>query len=233
LVAKNRKNSAKEAMNIKLIVVATNNAHKTSEISQMLTGVQLTNLSKFQNAPKPLEDAPDFVGNAIKKSVTIAHWLASSQRETKDWFVLADDSGLEVDGLNGAPGVHSARFANLESGAAGNAPDSANNAKLLRLLAAHPRPWTARFRCVLALTPVIGVTESNTCFLDEAEAATLTFDGACEGEIIPDSKGGHGFGYDPLFVPRGYSQTFAELGDEVKNKISHRALALAKLRRVI
>jgi XTP/dITP diphosphohydrolase len=143
--------------------------------------------------------------------------------------VLADDSGLEVDALGGAPGVHSARFAALDLGkhssselARENSPDTANNEKLLRLLAGVPREKrTARFRCALALveiTPHPGIGD------------TQLFEGACEGRIGLAPSGHGGFGYDPLFSPLGHEQSFAELGEEAKNKLSHRAQALAKLR---
>lgn len=194
--------------------------------------VHLSSLRDFQNVPETIEDAPTFTGNATKKAVALARWLSNSHLSREDSYVLADDSGLEVDALAGAPGVHSARFAALDTGSPGNSPDAENNAKLLRLLAQHPRPWTARFRCVLALTPVLPAalaTASPTCYLDEAETSTLIFDGACEGEIIPAAKGAHGFGYDPLFVPHGFDKTFAELGDDIKNRISHRAQATQKL----
>jgi XTP/dITP diphosphohydrolase len=224
-------------MTIKTIVLATRNAHKTSELAAMLgTKFEIRNLRDFKEAPETVEDAPTFEGNATKKAVALAHWLAKSGLDTSGWHVLADDSGLEVDALNGAPGVLSARFAALDSGAPGNSPDAENNAKLLRLLQKLPRPWIARFRCVLALTPVVAdanVGASPTCYLDEAEAATMIFAGACEGQIIPVAKGAHGFGYDPLFVPNGFKQTFAELGEGEKNRISHRAQAMQKLRAAV
>src|SRR5688572_28340960 len=205
-------------MKIKTIVLATRNNHKTSELAAML-GKQLDvkNLRDFENSPQTIEDAATFAGNATKKAVELALWLAESRLARENWHVLADDSGLEVDALKGAPGVYSARFAALDTGAPGNSADAENNSKLLRLLQPHPRPWTARFRCVLALTPVLAPQTSSaspTCYLDEAELATLLFDGACEGQIVPGAKGAHGFGYDPLFVPSGFTQTFAELGDD-------------------
>jgi XTP/dITP diphosphohydrolase len=130
-----------------------------------------------------------------------------------------------VDALEGAPGVHSARFAALDRNAAGssaNSPDADNNAKLLRLLKdVPPEKRTARFRCVIALVAV------------HPPSATLPpqmFDGACEGRIGFSPRGKNGFGYDPLFVPEGFGETFAELGDEVKNQLSHRAKALARMR---
>jgi XTP/dITP diphosphohydrolase len=156
---------------------------------------------------------------------------------TRHFFVLADDSGLEVDALNGAPGVHSARFAALDSGGEGNSKDSDNNAKLLRLLADVPsEKRTARFRCVIALTPLedaIGNTQpaaSPVCYADEQELQTEIFDGTCEGRIEFAPRGQGGFGYDPLFIPNGFEQSFAELGEGVKNNLSHRSKALAKLK---
>jgi XTP/dITP diphosphohydrolase len=224
-------------MKIKTIVLASRNAHKAAEISAILGNkFQITNLRDFKGAPETVEDAPTFPGNATKKAVELARWLSSVREIGDDCFVLADDSGLEVDCLDGQPGVLSARFAAIDTDAPGNAPDADNNAKLLRLLKTHPRPWTARFRCVLALTPVprpANTRTSPTCYLDEAELATRTFAGACEGQIIPEARGAHGFGYDPLFVPNGYSQTFAELGDDVKNTISHRAQAMQKFKAAI
>ena len=152
-------------------------------------------------------------------------------QNSKTDFILADDSGLEVDALNGAPGVHSARFAAMDKSE--NSKDTDNNAKLLRLLKDVPlEKCTARFRCVIALVPVShGKIEvaSPVCFADEFEAQI--FDGACEGRIQLTASGGGGFGYDPLFVPDGFTQSFAELGEDVKNKISHRAQALAKLQK--
>jgi XTP/dITP diphosphohydrolase len=136
--------------------------------------------------------------------------------------VLADDSGLEVDALNGAPGVVSARFAALDSGAKGNSTDALNNAKLLRLLQPVPlEKRTARFRCVLALVEM-GPGRSV--------GQPRVFEGTCEGRIGFAPKGAGGFGYDPLFFPKGYGASFAELGEALKNRISHRAQALGRLR---
>jgi XTP/dITP diphosphohydrolase len=224
-------------MDIRKIIVATRNLHKAAEIAAMLgNSLQVSTLRDFPNTPEVIEDANTFVGNATKKAVTLANWLAStSPTAFAGVFVLADDSGLEVDALGGAPGVISARFA-AQPSQPGNSPDADNNAKLLQLLASHPRPWTARFRCVLALTPLPSHkidSASETCLLTEAELATRIFDGACEGQIIPEAKGAHGFGYDPLFIPNGFTQTFAELGDHTKNQISHRAAAMQKLRAAI
>jgi len=114
-----------------------------------------------------------------------------------------------------------------------NSPDQDNNAKLLRLLKDVPlEKRTARFRCVIALTPVVSKKVENAspvCYADEME--TQLFDGACDGRILFEPRGKNGFGYDPLFVPDGFQDTFAELGDNVKNKLSHRAKALEKLKK--
>jgi XTP/dITP diphosphohydrolase len=217
------------------ILIATRNLHKVQEI-QTILGSQFPclTLADFPGAPTVAEDAVSFAGNAIKKAVVLAEWLARSNLSNKPEFVLADDSGLEVDALNGAPGVHSARFAALDSGSEGNSPDSANNLKLLGLLADTPAERrTARFRCVIAFTPVPAVitgVASPVCAASEAELGTDVFDGACEGRILDMPRGANGFGYDPLFVPTGFNESFAELGEAAKNRISHRSKALEKLR---
>ena len=224
------------------LVIATRNAHKVGEIRAILgAGFQCLTLVDFPGAPAVIEDAGTFAGNATKKAVELARWLSSSDnfsRATPQLFVLADDSGLEVDALDGAPGVHSARFAGMDSGKIGNAPDADNNAKLLRLLKdIPPRKRTARFRCVLAVTPVqldsrpTTLSASPVCLADELELQTEIFDGICEGRIDFAPRGKGGFGYDPLFIPTGFEQSFAELGEETKNRLSHRAKALEKLKK--
>ena len=220
-------------------IIATRNQHKVSEIRAILgEGFEYLALNAFSNPPKVIEDAPDFPGNATKKAVELARWigrLAQEQVARGEPWVLADDSGLCVDALDGAPGVHSARFAALDSGKpAGNSPDVENNAKLLRLMCDVPlEKRTARFRCVIAIAPVItnaASGSSSVCYSDEAEMRTELFEGACEGHIAVAPAGKGGFGYDPLFVPRGYEKSFAELSEAVKNQLSHRAKALEKLR---
>ena len=137
-----------------------------------------------------------------------------------------------MDALDGAPGVFSARFAAPDKNE--NSSDADNNAKLLRLLKNVPlEKRAARFRCVIALVPMLEPktgSASPVCYSDEFESQTQLFEGACEGKIIFEPHGQNGFGYDPLFVPNGFEQTFAELGEEVKNKLSHRARALEKLK---
>ncbi|HZV35602.1 MAG TPA: non-canonical purine NTP pyrophosphatase [Verrucomicrobiae bacterium] len=221
------------------LVIATRNAHKVSEIRAILSDqFRYLTLREFPDAPPVIEDAPTFAGNATKKSVELSEWLATHKaaqiESSAQVFVLADDSGLEVDALHGAPGVYSARFDALDTGQPGNSPDADNNAKLLRLLQNVPaEKRTARFRCVLALTPVSEPSLQNAspvCAANEAELETQLFDGTCEGSIAFAPSGKGGFGYDPLFIPTGYKQSFAELGEETKNQLSHRARALAKLR---
>ena len=217
------------------LLIATRNAHKVGEIQAILgPEFRCLTLKEFPAAPLVVEDAETFAGNATKKAVELAKWVANNSKlKAKNPqldFVLADDSGLEVDALNGAPGVHSARFAALDKSE--NSHDADNNAKLLHLLKNVPmEKRTGRFRCVIALVPVPpGKVEnaSPVCFADEFEAQV--FDGACEGRIQFAASGQGGFGYDPLFVPDGFTLSFAELGEDAKNKLSHRAKALAKLK---
>ena len=208
------------------LLIATRNQHKVGEIQAILgAGFRCQTLTDFPAAPAVVEDADTFAGNATKKAVELARWLTVVIRAGKrPDYVLADDSGLEVDGLGGAPGVYSARFAVLDSGRPGNSPDADNNAKLLRLLLDVPlEKRTARFRCVIALVKL--AETSGVAALEPQH-----FDGACEGRIDFAPRGQGGFGYDPLFVPAGHEVSFAELGEETKNRISHRARALEKLR---
>jgi XTP/dITP diphosphohydrolase len=212
------------------LLIATRNAHKVGEIRAIL-GAQFKflTLNDFPAAPKVVEDADTFAGNAAKKAVELAKWLAGGISNFKSQIsdsaiVLADDSGLEVDALDGAPGVHSARFATLDRSAggppasfAGNTPDADNNAKLLRLLQnIPPEKRTARFRCVIALVEIGGGASVPASRLVSSLAPPILFDGN-----------------DPLFVPVGFEQTFAELGEDVKNQLSHRAKALEKLKRFL
>ena len=210
------------------LLIATRNAHKVQEIRAILgSGFDYLNLQDFPDAPAVIEDADTFAGNAAKKATEIARWFSNVQRSTFNvqrptCFIIADDSGLEVDALHGAPGVYSARFAALDGVDDGNSPDADNNAKLLRLLREVPRDRrTARFRCVIAL---VAATPQD------ALSAPQFFEGACEGRIEFTPRGKGGFGYDPLFVPNGFQESFAELGEDTKKNLSHRAKALAQLR---
>ena len=181
------------------LVIATRNAHKLEEIHAIFDFKDLTVLSAFDfpEVPDVVEDGDTLEANAVKKAVEIA-------TATNCW-ALADDSGLEVDALGGAPGVYSARYAGEQCSYADN------NVKLLKELSGKS-DRSARFRTVIALS--------------DPEGNVKTVSGECPGVIIEELRGSEGFGYDPLFIPDGYSETFAELSSEVKNRISHRANAL-------
>lgn len=183
------------------LIIATRNAHKLSEIEAIFnfTGLDLFSLFDFPQLPDVIEDGDTLEANAEKKAVEIA-------KVTGCW-TLADDSGLEVTALNGAPGVYSARYAGEPCSYADN------NEKLLRELA-DKSDRSARFRTVIALSDPNGKIQIVA--------------GECAGVIIEELCGEHGFGYDPLFVPDGYTETFAQLDAAVKNRISHRARALKK-----
>lgn len=182
------------------VVVATRNAHKVEEIRAILKGFEIRDLSVIENPPLVEETGTTFLENATLKALSIS-------RLTDD-LVLSDDSGLEVDALDGDPGVYSSRYAGEE----GN--DTLNNAKLLRELE-ETSNRQARFRCVMVLA--------------RQGEPLADFSGAVEGTILPDRQGEGGFGYDPLFVPDGFQESFAELGEEVKNSLSHRARALSQV----
>ncbi|MCQ2559392.1 MAG: RdgB/HAM1 family non-canonical purine NTP pyrophosphatase, partial [Clostridia bacterium] len=168
---------------------------------ELLAGLPLEigSLQDFPDFPGTVEDQPDFQGNAAKKALEAAAFTGC--------WALADDSGLEVDYLNGLPGVYSARYAG------DGHDDAANNAKLLTALQGVPLDRrTARFRCVMVLAAPGRIL--------------IQTEGKCEGLIGQALRGEQGFGYDPLFIYPPDGQTFAELGLEIKNKISHRAKAL-------
>ncbi len=213
------------------LLIASRNRHKVLEIAAILgPAFRCRSLADFPSAPELREDAPTFEGNAEAKVRQLADWLAgagasAAGRPEPIDFLVADDSGLEVDALKGAPGILSARFAADERGGSPDPQDRLNNAKLLRLLEGLPAERrTARFRCVLALLPSRGLRSPQP-----APAEVEFFRGVCEGNITLAPRGPGGFGYDPLFVPVGETRTFAELGEEMKNRISHRSRALAAL----
>ncbi len=189
------------------VLLATNNAHKADEIRNALDlpGWEFVTLREAGVDSDPVEDAETFLGNALIKAVS-AHQISGMA-------VLADDSGLEVDALDGAPGVWSARYAGED------ADDAANNAKLLAALEGVPdKERTARFVCTLV-------------YIDEG-GNRLDAQGTVEGRIGHAERGSEGFGYDPFFLPDAYGgeKTFAEVPQGEKSKISHRGRALAELR---
>ena len=191
------------------LVLATRNEGKVREIGELLKdqkGVELLSLRSYPDAPDVVEDGRTYEENAIKKASILAEYTGH--------LTIADDSGLAVDALDGAPGVHSARYAGE------NASDEDRIVKLLDALRDVPDDRrSGRFVCAVAIAEP----------LDQAQIVR----GVCEGRIIRTPRGTAGFGYDPIFVPMGYDKTFAELGDEIKNQISHRAKALDKARKLL
>jgi len=187
------------------LVVATTNAGKLKEIVRLLEGlpIDVLSLADYPSIPEVEETGSTFAENAVLKAVHAARFTGET--------ALADDSGLEVDALGGRPGINSSRFAGP------GATDAQRNELLLEKMKDVPdEERTARFRCVAALAPPSG--------------DPTTFDGVCEGRIIDDPRGEHGFGYDPLFYIPEHGKTMAELPTELKNRISHRAKAMAAAR---
>lgn len=187
------------------LTIATRNAHKTGEIAQILPPrYQVSSLADYPEAPEIEENGSTFLANAALKAIGISQCI--------DGLILADDSGLCVDALGGAPGIYSARYA----GEHGN--DQANNAYLLEQLRALPveqAPFRARFICAMSLA--------------QNGIELAAFEGSVEGHITLRPEGEQGFGYDPLFIPDGYETSFGQLPAEIKNAISHRSQALKML----
>jgi XTP/dITP diphosphohydrolase len=188
------------------LILATRNRHKIREMLAILgelEGVELTLLDAFRGVPELVEDGDTLEKNAILK--------VSQTAAATGELSLAEDTGLEIDALDGRPGVHSARFA-------GQGARYEENVVLVLTLMQNvsPERRTARFRSVIAIMAPGG--------------KPVTFEGICPGTIITERRGCQGFGYDPIFIPQGYGQTFAEMGEELKNHISHRARALEKAR---
>lgn len=189
------------------LYIATGNAHKVVELQKMLSedvpGIQVLSAKELGGMPEVDENADSFVGNAFIKARALNE---KSQGEP----VLADDSGLCVDALDGAPGIYSARYAGK------GATDEENRKKLLTVLKGIPATErSAHFACVLA-------------FID-SDGSEHSFSGKCHGSLTFEEQGDGGFGYDPIFQPDGYSETFGVLSSETKNKLSHRAKALQEL----
>ncbi|WP_406242508.1 XTP/dITP diphosphatase [Tissierella carlieri] len=191
------------------LVVSTGNQHKVEEIKNILEGLSIEVVSKKDvglGDLEVIEDGETLEENSLKKAKALAQRL--------DYMVLADDSGLFVDKLNGEPGVYSSRYAGEE----GN--DKKNNNKLLEELQDIPlKERNAKFKTVIVL-------------ITEDKESTIVY-GECKGKVGFEPKGKNGFGYDPLFTPDGYDKTFGELGEEIKNKISHRAKALENLKEAL
>ncbi len=183
------------------LILATRNAHKTAEIRAMIGDrFEVLDATAFPEFPEVEETGTTFLENARLKALAISG-------QVEGW-VLSDDSGLEVDALGGEPGVWSSSYGGEE----GN--HAKNNARLLAEMAGKT-DRTARFRCTMALA--------------SGGHETANFSGIVEGRLVNSLIGTGGFGYDPLFIPAGYDRTFAELGDEIKNTLSHRSRALAQV----
>jgi XTP/dITP diphosphohydrolase len=188
------------------LVFASKNRGKTREIEALLKGtdVDLLSLRDYPDAPSIIEDGHTFLENALKKARVISEYTGRT--------VIADDSGLEVDCLGGAPGVHSARYSGM------GATDEKNIRKLLEAMEGIPGEQRgASFRCALVLYRTDGTFEA--------------FEGELKGTINLEPSGSGGFGYDPIFVVPEYGKTVAELDPETKNRISHRGRAFAKLKK--
>ncbi len=183
-----------------IIFLASGNVHKIDELLQVLQplGIDLKSTLDFPDAEEVEEDQPDLQGNALKKA---RYWFDKTGLPS-----ISDDTGLEVDALDGAPGVYSARYA-------GENPTYDDNVNKLLAELVGKSNRAAQFRTVIAF-----VNGSDEHF----------FEGICRGKIIDEKRGDKGFGYDPVFIPEGYDQSFAELSSEEKNKISHRGRAVQK-----
>ena len=186
------------------LMLGTGNPGKLEEFRSLLEEL---NIDLYAPADESLaldikEDGETYQENAVLKAQRFA--------EESGMWTLADDTGLEVDALDGAPGIRSARYAPSP-----DASDEDRRKLLVQELEEHPPPWTARFQCVVALANPQGVV--------------YTAQGSCAGQIIPEEKGSHGFGYDPIFLVMSKGRTMAQLPMEVKNQVSHRARALKNL----
>jgi XTP/dITP diphosphohydrolase len=187
------------------IVFATKNEGKVKEITEMLAGmnIELVSLNHFESLPEIVEDGQTYLENALKKAKIISEFTGET--------VLADDSGLQVDFLGGEPGIYSARYAGE------GATDDDNNVKLLGKLKDVPEELrTASFCCALVLY--------------HQDGRYHAFEGRWQGRIVDERRGTNGFGYDPIFLSPEQNKTAAELSPEIKNKISHRGQAFAKLK---
>jgi XTP/dITP diphosphohydrolase len=194
------------------ILIATQNKGKQKEISALLVGtpVEIITPDQLKLETDVLEDGKTYKENATKKVISNANAAAY----ISDLLTLADDSGLEVDVLNGQPGLHSARFSQVPG-----ATDADRRAYLLDKIKNHPKPWTARFRCVVAL--------------HDPETGLHFSEGVCPGKIIPEERGDNGFGYDPIFLLEGMDRTMAELTMDEKNRLSHRARAVHAIKPIL
>jgi len=211
------------------LLIATNNQGKVQELHELLQGmgIELVTPSQIGLDLDVLEDGLTYAENATKKAIAFA--------KASNLISLADDSGLEVDALNGAPGLYSARYGSTN----GEKLSDADRRKyLLSKLQDQPHPWTARFHATIAIaippsyvTLTLSDSEGEGSLLRENE--TLLAVGICEGEIIPTERGTGGFGYDPIFLLPELGKTMAELSMDEKNRLSHRAKAVMNAKGIL
>jgi len=192
------------------LLIATNNQGKIEELQALLkeTGIELITPAQIDLDLDVIEDGHTYAENATKKAIAFA--------QTSGLIALADDSGLEVEALNGEPGLYSARYGSQDGQ---KLSDKDRRAYLIKHLKDKPRPWTARFCATIAIARPTGET-----YLTE---------GICEGEIIPEERGTGGFGYDPIFLLSELGKTMAELSMDEKNRLSHRARAVIKAKSIL
>lgn len=190
------------------LFIATQNKGKQKEINALLSDLELELVTPNQIKLhlEVAEDGINYEENALKKALAYA-------KET-GLPTFADDSGLEVEALDGKPGIYSARYSN-EPGAS----DADRRSYLLEQLRSHPQPWLAQFKCVVVI--------------HDPEGNTYSAVGSCKGRIIPTERGEHGFGYDPIFLIEKLNSTMAELPPEIKNQVSHRAEAIKLIKPII
>ena len=194
------------------LLIATNNQGKIEELQELLKdlNIELVTPADIDLDLDVIEDGLTYAENANKKAVAFA--------QASGLISIADDTGLEVDALDGAPGLYSKRYGSVENGGQ-ELPDAERRLYLVRQIQATPRPWTARFRATIA----IAIPNGNV---------QLT-EGTCEGEIIPEDRGTNGFGYDPIFLFPDLDKTMAELSMDEKNRLSHRARAVIKAKGIL
>ena len=198
---------------MKRLLIATNNQGKVEELHALLIDIdaELVTPSQIGLDLDVIEDGGTYAENASKKAIAFAH--------PSGLISIADDTGLEVDALDGAPGLYSARYGSTDGK---KLSDAARRKFLIQKLNGFPHPWTARFKATIAIaipTEHVTLSEAKSLYLSE---------GICEGEIIPEERGTGGFGYDPIFLLTGMGKTMAELSMDEKNRLSHRAKAVIK-----
>lgn len=214
------------------LLIATNNKGKLAEFHELLDdlGIDLVTPAQIGLDLEVVEDGTTYAENATRKALAFAH--------AGGLISLADDSGLEVDALDGAPGLYSARYGSPDGN---KLSDSERRKCILGKLRTFPRPWTARFHATIAIAVPSRVTLSHSSErsegaakgLRQGQAETHILEGICPGEIIPEERGTGGFGYDPIFLLPELGKTMAELPMDEKNRLSHRARAVMKARGIL